>query len=581
MSDTIRAYDIEAGTLAARYESVSAEAVHAALLEFIPRGRDLLALDVGAGSGRDAAWLASLDYEVVAVEPAAGMRLEAQRRHPDPRIRWLNDSLPNLNAVHRLGLAFDLILLSAVWMHVPPPARARAFRKLATLLKPGGVMLMSLREGPSEPDRPMWPAPPGEVEAFARTHGLAVLRSVNTTDQLGRPDVRWTGICLRLPDDGAEALPLLRGIILNDDKYATYKLGLLRAVARVADVMPALAVSRLDEDSVEIPLGIIALNWIRMYLPLVTAGLPQMPGNSGPDGLGFAKTGFRALMALNVTGQDLRIGARFEGERAAAIGRALSEARRTIAQQPAFYTRFPNSDAQVFRIVPKTSPRFTGDLILDGVALGAFGSFAVPGHVWRTLQRLGAWVEPVLVSEWARLVRSYGESMGRSISPGEVEVALAWLDPARDTQLARSAAQHILDRGQKLICVWSGVGLDLGKLDIDHCLPWSAWPCGDLWNLLPASRRVNQHLKADRLPSASALACARENIIAWWENAWLADPILRSRFERETMAALPVGIGASTEDVFAALEWRRLRLRQDQQVQEWAGLRSIEKPHPG
>jgi tripartite-type tricarboxylate transporter receptor subunit TctC len=34
-------------------------------------------------------------------------------------------------------------------------------------------------------------------------------------------------------------------------------------------------------------------------------------------------------------------------------------------------------------------------------------------------------------------------------------------------------------------------------LDIDHCLPWSAWPCGDLWNLLPASPRVNQHLKRD------------------------------------------------------------------------------------
>jgi hypothetical protein len=57
--------------------------------------------------------------------------------------------------------------------------------------------------------------------------------------------------------------------------------------------------------------------------------------------------------------------------------------------------------------------------------------------VWRTLQRLGSWVEPVLVNEWARLVRAYGERMGRMISLGEVEGALAWLDPARDTQLAR------------------------------------------------------------------------------------------------------------------------------------------------
>src|SRR3954464_1614441 len=166
--------------------------------------------------------------------------------------------------VHLLGLAFDLILLSAVWMHVPPSTRARAFRKLATLLKPGGVILMSLREGPSEPDRPMWPVPPGEVEAFARMHGLAVLRSVSTADQLGRANVRWTGMCLRLPDDGAGALPLLRGVILNDEKSSTYKIGLLRAVARVADATPALAVPRLDEDAVEVPLGVVALNWVRM-----------------------------------------------------------------------------------------------------------------------------------------------------------------------------------------------------------------------------------------------------------------------------------------------------------------------------
>ncbi|PDT50591.1 hypothetical protein ATY30_00680 [Sinorhizobium americanum] len=93
--------------------------------------------------------------------------------------------------------------------------------------------------------------------------------------------------------------------------------------------------------------------------------------------------------------------------------------------------------------------------------------------------------------------------------------------------------------------------------------------------MLPASPRVNQHLKRDRLPSASALAAARESIVAWWEQAWLPDEALQRRFEREIVAALPVGTGASTEDIFAALEWRRLRLRQDQQVPEWAGVRKV------
>ena len=92
------------------------------------------------------------------------------------------------------------------------------------------------------------------------------------------------------------------------------------------------------------------------------------------------------------------------------------------------------------------------------------------------------------------------------------------------------------------------------------------------------SFEATKTFKRDRLPSASALAGARERIIAWWQDAWLNDSALRTRFERETMAALPVGSVASTDDVFAALEWRRLRLRQDQQVQEWAGARSPGAP---
>ncbi len=87
---------------------------------------------------------------------------------------------------------------------------------------------------------------------------------------------------------------------------------------------------------------------------------------------------------------------------------------------------------------------------------------------------------------------------------------------------------------------------------------------------------MNQQLKRDRLPSASALAGARDSIILWWENAWLPELALRARFERETVAALPVTSGATTDDVFAGVEWRRLRLRQDQQVQEWAELSASE-----
>jgi SAM-dependent methyltransferase len=99
--DPVVAYDREAGVLATLYEQVSASALlepHVDVLHGTP-GR--LALDVGAGSGRGGAYLASQGFEVVAAEPAAGMRREGQRLHPE--LKWIDDRLPDLSAVHRLA----------------------------------------------------------------------------------------------------------------------------------------------------------------------------------------------------------------------------------------------------------------------------------------------------------------------------------------------------------------------------------------------------------------------------------------------------------------------------------------------
>src|SRR4051795_4618690 len=119
------------------------------------------------------------------------MREAAQALHADRGIRWLDDRLPSLSSTHRLGLAFELILLRGVLMHVPPDERPRAFRKVATLLKPGGLLLMSVRDGSGTSDRPMWPGAAGEIESFARAHGLAILKAAAGRDLQNRPDVHW------------------------------------------------------------------------------------------------------------------------------------------------------------------------------------------------------------------------------------------------------------------------------------------------------------------------------------------------------------------------------------------------------
>ncbi len=202
------------------------------------------------------------------------------------------------------------------------------------------------------------------------------------------------------------------------------------------------------------------------------------------------------------------------------------------------------------------------------------GVMRVPVGLWRAFRRFSSWIEPSLTFEWIRLMKAYAARSGRAFDESVAAAAMTWSDPDRDVSPARRLALAMVDADPPLRCVWTGKRLDAGTLDVDHCLPWSAWPCGDLWNLMPAHREVNQRLKREKLPSGSTLRDAGPAIRHWWSSAYVEPgEVMRSRFLEEAAASLPtLGSGRSTvtpEQVFAALELQRLRLRQDQRVPEW------------
>jgi hypothetical protein len=327
---------------------------------------------------------------------------------------------------------------------------------------------------------------------------------------------------------------------------------------------------------VALPLGLAALNWLRLYLPLIAADLPQTPTNRGPHGLGFAREGFRALLGGGMSPLDLRIGAQFRGGVARAVHAALREAAETITRMPATYLTYPNG-GPILPVNRGRMPRCPDTLTLDTACLSGFGEMLVPRDLWRALQRFAAWVEPALITEWQRLMWAYAERQGRRLDEGQLGAAMTWADPVRDVSLSRDIAIRAMEQGRPVHCVWTGQRLQPAMLDIDHCLPWAAWPCGDLWNLLPAHRRVNQRLKRDRLPSAAALQRAHDGVVAWWESAYLSsdNPALARRFADEARASLPAmapsDAAADIDEVYAAVALQRLRLHQDQQVPEWTG----------
>jgi SAM-dependent methyltransferase len=192
---SISFYDRQAQDLADAYEMLPFEDAHPELLRRLRGKAPLRVLDVGTGTGRDAAWIAAAGHRVTGVEPSNGMLQLAKELHPQTPVAWVKDSLPALKNL-RAGSQYDLIVLSAVWMHVHPSERDEALSRLNALRAPGGSVYMTLRSGPVEPDRQMWPTSVEELQRLAKVHGLKVQDLGEREDLLKRPGVTWRTVLL-------------------------------------------------------------------------------------------------------------------------------------------------------------------------------------------------------------------------------------------------------------------------------------------------------------------------------------------------------------------------------------------------
>ena len=565
--DVVAAYDAAGSQLFDDYERLRFRSVHKQVLDLLPDSGGSV-LDVGAGSGRDAAWFASEGHGVVAVEPSASMREQAKRRHKSSRIRWLDDQLPALEKVLKSKCSFDLVWVSAVWHHLPASRRARAFRKLVSVLSPGGSMMVSLRQGPPTSGRPMQPGSCAEIERLARRHGLRVVRVQKSSDATRRPGVSWEVVWLQLPDDGTGALPLLRHVVFNDQRSSTYKLALLRTLLRVADSAAGFARPGRDDNHVDLPLGLVALFWIRSFRPLIEQDLPQRPGRNSRR-LGFVRDGFRGLMSRSPF--DLRVGQRFGGQDAEHLIGALGDAANCIVRMPANYITYPGSDQRLFPCGRAGAVRVESQVSIDERFLWSFGSFSVPRNLWQAMGRYASWLEPAVLNEWIRQMRVYERRLhGNVVSWDSHWAALQWPAPKHDTAIARGRAEKLRE-GKSLYCVWTGKSL-VRAFDIDHCFPFTAWPCNDLWNLLPSNRQINSS-KSSKLPSLDALEFARERLLDWWNFAYVRDARLKETFEDEARSALPATEHSertvTLESVFDGLMFQQMVLKRDQQLREW------------
>ncbi len=395
-------YHQNASSLADSYQQLSFEDVHANWKPYWPVAGDgqplVRVLDVGAGSGRDARWFAKCGCEVFAIEPAKSLSLLGRKHTGSLEVTWLDDVLPDLKKVTDLGMRFDLILVSAVWMHLATSKRKRAFRKLANLLAANGKLVISLRHGNFDDGRTTHGVSVEELEKLATEHALHVCyKSELSKDAMGRDDVQWQTIVFNLPDDGSGDLTKVRHIIVNDSKSATYKLALLRTLLRIADAHPGAVLDRTD-GKVSLPLGLVALYWIRQFKRLIDIEIDGIQGiqqNSNTSkGLGFVKEeGWNKLK--NLTADDLAIGTMFIGDDAKALQKTFSHTLKTIKDGPVTFIYQGGNDNRLFEMLPPSKRRTQlSSLFIDSDFLASFGTFVLDESLWECLRLYSSWIEP-------------------------------------------------------------------------------------------------------------------------------------------------------------------------------------------
>ncbi|HEX6498719.1 MAG TPA: class I SAM-dependent methyltransferase [Micromonosporaceae bacterium] len=136
------------------------------------------ALDLGAGEGRNALWLAGRGWRVTAVDFSSvaidrGRALAATR---GVNVRWV---VADVQEYQPPTAAFDVVLVA--YLHIPRRERARVLERAAAALVPGGRILVighdetNLRDGVGGPQDPTVLYSPEAITGDLP--GLTVLRA--------------------------------------------------------------------------------------------------------------------------------------------------------------------------------------------------------------------------------------------------------------------------------------------------------------------------------------------------------------------------------------------------------------------
>lgn len=188
MDKNIDFYNTYAKKLFGQYQTVSFYDVHQDWFSLLSSLTAKQALDIGAGSGRDANALQELGLSVTAVEPAQRL-LQLGEIYCGENVEWISDCLPLLARLK--DRTFDLILLSAVWMHLTQSQQQASLSRIVSLLNYSGLLVITLRYGGFDDTRTSESIEADLTIEQAQNLGLTCIFNRHLDDKLKRNNVTW------------------------------------------------------------------------------------------------------------------------------------------------------------------------------------------------------------------------------------------------------------------------------------------------------------------------------------------------------------------------------------------------------
>ena len=317
----------------------------------------------------------------------------------------------------------------------------------------------------------------------------------------------------------------LGSILRYDRKLASYKIALLRALNDVVLAFPDAATGPAP---VAVPLRFLAEFWLAYYWPFMNRGQPvyQAP-RAFKGGVVQQDLAFRDAVAEVQDAWAAVMGDVHPSDGFFLVNEMrLSRRGRSLA--PNVIEAFNLAVREIAPVIGKNPVRYAGDgqwsvfpppvryrNLSDGHA-------SVPGtrpddpcilvrhDLWAAFRDLSLWVEALCIHEWCLFLETVHQGDEAGADRGTVYRMLTdHPDNRRPLTWERNEVDLLMMEGSSFTCPWTGRALaGVGAYDLEHIIPVTVYPVNELWNLAPADRVFNRHIKRDRLPTDARLRAA-------------------------------------------------------------------------